>query len=152
MRAVVQRVEQADVAVGGGVIASIGVGMLVLVGAVDTDTSDDVVVLARKLVTMRVFSDSEGRMNLSVSDIGGSVLVVSQFTLLADITKGRRPSFTGAAKPAHARALIDQLVAVIADHDVQVASGEFGAAMDVSLVNSGPVTFIVDVAGGKVVS
>jgi D-tyrosyl-tRNA(Tyr) deacylase len=100
---------------------------------------------------MRIFSDTEGKMNLSVADTGGSVLVVSQFTLLADITKGRRPSFTAAADPEHARSLIDQLVSLLGEQGVQVVSGEFGASMDVSLTNSGPVTFVVDVADGRVV-
>jgi D-tyrosyl-tRNA(Tyr) deacylase len=151
MRAVVQRVGHADVVVDGHQIASIGPGMLVLVGAVDADTPRDVSALASKLLSMRIFSDTEGKMNLSVADTGGSVLVVSQFTLLADITKGRRPSFTAAAHPEHARSLIDQLVSLLGEQGVQVVSGEFGASMDVSLTNSGPVTFVVDVADGRVV-
>ncbi|MCL1588697.1 MAG: D-aminoacyl-tRNA deacylase [Actinomycetia bacterium] len=150
MRALVQRVEHADVTVDGEVIASIGPGLLVLVGAVNSDTSADVSTLAAKLVTMRIFSDVEGKMNLSVQDTGGSVLVVSQFTLLADIRRGRRPSFTAAAQPDHARSLIDRLVSEIGDRDIRVESGRFGASMDVSLVNSGPVTIIVDVVDGQV--
>jgi D-tyrosyl-tRNA(Tyr) deacylase len=151
MRAVVQRVKCADVVVDSSVIASIGQGMLVLVGAVDSDTPEDVSALAAKLLSMRIFSDTEGKMNLSVADTGGSVLVVSQFTLLADITRGRRPSFTPAAHPEHARSLIDHLVSLIGEQRVDVASGEFGASMDVSLTNSGPVTFVVDVADGRIV-
>jgi len=150
MRAVVQRVEHADVTVDDEVIASIGSGLLVLVGAVNSDTPADVSALAAKLVTMRIFSDADGKMNLSVADTGGSVLVVSQFTLLADIRRGRRPSFTAAAQPDHARSLIDRLVSEIGDRGVGVESGRFGASMDVSLVNSGPVTIIVDVVEGQV--
>jgi D-tyrosyl-tRNA(Tyr) deacylase len=146
----VQRVRRADVAVDGETVAAIGAGMAVLVGAVDSDTTRDVAVLAEKLVTMRIFSDSDGKMNLSVADTGGAILIVSQFTLLADITKGRRPSFTRAARPDHARARIDELVSDVRGHGVEVASGRFGASMDVSLVNAGPVTFVVDVAEGKV--
>ena len=151
MRAVVQRVSSANVAVDGEPIASIGPGMLVLVGAVDADTSGDVSVLAAKLVSMRIFPDTAEKMNLSLADTGGSMLVVSQFTLLADVTKGRRPSFTAAAMPEHARSLIDQLAASVAELGVPVASGEFGSSMEVSLTNSGPVTFVVDVRDGRVV-
>jgi D-tyrosyl-tRNA(Tyr) deacylase len=151
MRAVVQRVGHAEVTVDGVVVASVGPGMLVLVGVVDSDTYREVSALWAKLVAMRIFSDAEGKMNLSVVDTGGSVLVVSQFTLLADITKGRRPSFTPAAHPEHARSLIDQLVSLIAEHGVDVASGVFGGSMEVSLTNSGPVTFVIDVAEGRVV-
>ena len=150
MRAVVQRVEHADVTADDEVIASIGSGLLVLVGAVNSDTPADVSALAAKLVTMRIFSDADGKMNLSVADTGGSVLVVSQFTLLADIRRGRRPSFTAAAQPDHARSLIDRLVSEIGDRGVGVESGRFGASMDVSLVNSGPVTIIVDVVEGQI--
>lgn len=151
MRAVVQRVGRADVTVGDEVVASIGHGMLVLVGAVDGDTRHDVEVLAAKLLSMRIFSDDAGKMNLSVADTGGSVLVVSQFTLVADITRGRRPSFTPAAHPDHARSSIDYLVSLVADQGVTVASGEFGASMEVSLTNCGPVTFVVDIQEGRVV-
>ncbi len=151
MRCVVQRVGRADVTVGDEVVASIGHGMLVLVGAVEPDTRHDVEVLAAKLLSMRIFADDAGKMNLSVADTEGSVLVVSQFTLVADITRGRRPSFTPAAHPDHARSLIDYLVSLVADQGVTVASGEFGAAMEVSLTNSGPVTFVVDIQEGRVV-
>jgi D-tyrosyl-tRNA(Tyr) deacylase len=150
MRAVVQRVEHADVTVDDEVVASIGPGLLVLVGAVDSDTLTDVAALAAKLVTMRIFSDVDGKMNLSLADTGGSVLIVSQFTLLADLRRGRRPSFTAAAHPEHARPLIDRLVSEIRDRGVLVESGRFGASMVVSLVNSGPVTVIVDVVNGQV--
>jgi D-tyrosyl-tRNA(Tyr) deacylase len=150
MRAVVQRADRAEVTVDDEVVASIGPGLLVLVGAVNSDTFADVSALATKVVTMRIFSDLDEKMNLSVADIGGSVLVVSQFTLLADIRRGRRPSFTAAAHPEHARSLIDHLVEEIGDRGVGVETGRFGASMDVSLVNSGPVTIIVDVVDGRV--
>lgn len=151
MRAVAQRVTHAQVVVDDEVVGSIGPGILALVGAVDSDTPRDVSVLAEKLLSMRIFSDDAGKMNLSVRDTGGSVLVVSQFTLLADITKGRRPSFTAAAHREHASALIDHLVSLIAEQGVQVSSGQFGASMEVSLTNSGPVTFVIDVVDGRVV-
>ena len=124
--------------------------MLVLVGVVDSDTPEDVSALAAKLVSMRMFADADGKMNLSVSDIGGAVMVVSQFTLLADLRRGRRPSFTAAAHPRHASALIDQLVMLIAEQGTNVLAGQFGASMEVSLTNSGPVTFVVDVANGRI--
>ena len=150
MRAVVQRVMHADVMVDGDVVASIGTGMLVLVGAVDSDGDADAVALAKKLVSMRVFADIEGKMNRSIIDSGGSILIVSQFTLLADIRKGRRPSFTGAAAPDHAEPLIDTLACAIVSEGVRVETGRFGATMNVSLTNSGPVTFVIDVAEGRV--
>jgi D-tyrosyl-tRNA(Tyr) deacylase len=151
MRAVVQRVTHADVVVDGEVVASIGIGILVLVGAVDSDGDTDAVALAKKLVSMRVFADAEGKMNRSIVDIDGSILIVSQFTLLADIRKGRRPSFTGAAAPDHAEPLVDTLTGAIASEGVRVETGRFGAMMNVSLTNSGPVTFVIDVAKGRVV-
>ena len=150
MRAVVQRVTHADVVVDGDVVASIGAGMLVLVGAVDSDTGTDVLALAKKLVSMRVFADTDGKMNRSIVNIGGSILIVSQFTLLADLRKGRRPSFTDAAAPGHAEPLIDSLASAVADVGVHVETGQFGAMMDVSLTNSGPVTFVIDVAEGRI--
>jgi D-tyrosyl-tRNA(Tyr) deacylase len=151
MRAVMQRVKQADVAVDGDGVASIGAGMLVLVGVVASDADADVLALARKLVSMRVFTDTDGKMNLSIIDTGGSILIVSQFTLLADLHKGRRPSFAHAAAPGHAEPLIDALADAITDAGVHVETGQFGAMMDVSLTNDGPVTLVIDVAEGRVV-
>jgi D-tyrosyl-tRNA(Tyr) deacylase len=151
MRAVMQRVKQADVAVDGDGVASIGAGMLVLVGVVASDADADVLALARKLVSMRVFTDTDGKMNLSIIDTGGSILIVSQFTLLADLHKGRRPSFAHAAAPEHAEPLIDALADAITDAGVHVETGQFGAMMDVSLTNDGPVTLVIDVAEGRVV-
>ena len=150
MRAVVQRVSNADVVAERESIASIDSGLLVLVGAVDSDGDADAVALAKKLVSMRVFTDLEGKMNRSIIDIEGSILIVSQFTLLADLRKGRRPSFAGAAAPDHAAPLIDLLAHAIVSEGVRVETGRFGAMMDVSLTNSGPVTFVIDVAQGRV--
>jgi D-tyrosyl-tRNA(Tyr) deacylase len=150
MRAVVQRVERAGVAVDGVVVSSIGTGLLVLVGVIPSDSGKDALALAQKLVSMRVFTDAEEKMNRSIIDVCGSILVVSQFTLLADLRKGRRPSFTAAAAPQHAEPLIDAVVDAVADAGVQVETGQFGAMMDVSLTNCGPVTFVIDVADGRV--
>jgi len=150
MRAVVQRVHDASVTAGDAVVASIGTGLLVLVGVVPSDGDIDAEVLARKLAALRIFPDTDGKMNRSVCDIGGSMLVVSQFTLAGDVRKGRRPSFTNAAHPDHAVTIIDRIVACLIDEGVPVATGRFGAVMDVSLTNWGPVTFVVDVHDGAV--
>jgi len=151
MRAVVQRVSEAAVAVGDRIVGEIGSGLLVFVGVVGGDSFEDAEALATKLLTMRIFSDEGGKMNLSVSDIGGSVLVVSQFTLAGDVRKGRRPSFSNAADPESAVPIIDRLVSVLRSDGLDVACGEFGAMMQVSLVNEGPVTFVVDASNGVVV-
>lgn len=151
VRAVVQRVRSADVAVDGLAVATIGPGMLVLVGAEDSDTDIEAVALAKKLTSMRVFTDADGKMNRSIIDTGGSILVVSQFTLLADLRKGRRPSFTGASAPDHAEPLIDTVARAVTDEGVHVEKGRFGAMMEVSLTNSGPVTFVINVIDGKIV-
>jgi D-aminoacyl-tRNA deacylase len=147
---VVQRVSRAAVTVDGSRVAEIGVGLLVLVGVSDGDTERDASAVADKIVRMRVFRDDEGLMNRSVADVGGAVLVVSQFTLLADLRKGRRPSFTGAADPKRAEALVASVAAGIAASGVEVASGVFGALMELDLVNDGPVTILLDVEGGKI--
>ncbi len=151
MRAVVQRVVSASVEVGGHVVGEIERGLLVLVGVAHGDGPADVDALAAKLLGLRIFPDEAGLMNRSVVDIGGAVLVVSQFTLLGDIRRGRRPSFTDAAPPDVAAPLIDALVARLAAAGVPVATGEFGAMMKVSLVNEGPVTILMEVRDGKVV-
>jgi len=150
MRAVVQRVIEAVVEVEGRVVGQIESGLLVLVGVVPSDSGTDADVLATKLSTMRIFSDDDGKMNLSVSDVGGSVLVVSQFTLVGDVRKGRRPSFTQAADPDHAVLIIDRVVSTLRSDGLYVACGEFGARMHVRLTNDGPVTFVVDVHDGGV--
>jgi D-tyrosyl-tRNA(Tyr) deacylase len=151
MRAVVQRVSAASVVVDGAVVGSIGTGLLVLAGVGHDDGPADVAALASKLAGLRIFPDEQGKMNRSVAEAGGAMLVVSQFTLQGDVRRGRRPSFTAAAPPEHAEPLVDLLVERLRDHGVDVETGAFGAAMQVHLVNSGPVTLVVDVAGGSVV-
>jgi D-tyrosyl-tRNA(Tyr) deacylase len=143
MRAVVQRVQRAQVTVGGEVVGAIGPGLLVLVGVAAGDTDADRAWLAKKLPALRVFADDAGKMNRSVADIGGAVLLVSQFTLCADVTKGTRPSFTGAMEPAAAERAFAALVAEVGAL-VPVQTGRFRADMQVELVNDGPVTLWLD--------
>lgn len=150
MRAVVQRVGRACVRVEGDTVAEIGHGLLVLIGAAEADTVEDAVALAEKVVSMRVFPDQERRMNRSVIDAGGEVLLVSQFTLLGDVRRGRRPSFAAAAAPELAEPLVDAAAAAVRAAGVTCATGIFGAMMDVELVNEGPVTLVLDVADGRV--
>lgn len=145
MRIVAQRVGEASVSVSGRPVAAIGRGLLVLVGVGPVDTEEDACWLAGKLARMRIFPDAEGKMNLSVFDIGGDVLVVSQFTLFADTAKGNRPSFTGAAPPAPAERLYLLLAAELGrELGRPVPTGEFGAEMEVALKNQGPVTILMD--------
>jgi D-tyrosyl-tRNA(Tyr) deacylase len=141
MIAVVQRVSAAAVDVGDLRIGEIEGGLVVLVGVERGDTAADVVTVADKVATLRVFADAGGPMNRSVLETGGAILVVSQFTLCADLRRGRRPSLDRAAPPDEAAALIDQMVERFRSHDIRVAQGRFGARMAVSLVNDGPVTF-----------
>jgi len=147
MRAVIQRVSQASVTVNGELAGSIGPGLLVLLGVGKTDTEQDAEALAQKIVELRVFQDEAGKMNLSLKDTGGSLLVVSQFTLYGDPRKGRRPSFDLAAPPAQARALYEKFVEAARRQGVHVETGVFQAMMSVSLVNEGPVTFLVETRG-----
>jgi D-tyrosyl-tRNA(Tyr) deacylase len=151
MRAVVQRVSRASVTVDGQVVGEIGSGLLVLVGTTHDDSEADVRTVARKLVGLRIFRDDTGAMNRSVADVGGAMLIVSQFTLYADARKGRRPSFVAAARPEDAEPLVDSLVDAIGDSGVPVQTGRFGAMMDVELVNDGPVTIILETADGALV-
>ena len=144
MKAVVQRVSEAHVAVDGDVVGRIGLGLLVLLGVAAGDTPSDAASLARKVCALRIFGDSNGKMNLSVTDVEGGVLVVSQFTLLADVQRGRRPSFVGAAAPEAAAALYEKFADEVEALGVPVQKGVFGAHMRVSLVNDGPVTIIYD--------
>ena len=144
MRAVVQRVSSASVAVDGQTVASIGKGFLVLLGVANGDSDREAQWLGDKIAGLRIFEDEAGKMNLSVQDIGGAILVVSQFTLLADCRKGRRPSFTDAAPPAEADRLYQVFVSALRKSNTPVETGVFQAHMDVSLVNDGPVTVIVD--------
>lgn len=150
MRAVVQRVSRAEVVVDGESVGSIGPGLAVLVGVGPDDSSADSAALAAKLTGLRIFADEEGKMNRSVADIGGSVLVVSQFTLYGDVRRGRRPSFVNAAPPEIAEPLVDELVAHLESAGVTTATGRFGANMAVSLTNDGPVTILLDLADGRV--
>jgi D-aminoacyl-tRNA deacylase len=151
MRAVVQRVSRAKVAVDDETAGEIGSGLLVFVGVAPGDGRADASALADKLVALRVFQDEEGRMNRSVSDVGGGILVVSQFTLYADVGRGRRPSFTGAADPTDAEPLVEAVVERISELGIPTATGRFGAMMEVDLVNQGPVTLVLEVSGGRVV-
>ncbi len=150
MRAVVQRVSRAQVTVDDTTVGSIGRGLLVLVGVTHDDAAADAEALAEKLTGLRVFADRDSKMNLSVSDVGGSCLVVSQFTLYGSVRRGRRPSFTAAADPARAAELIDHLVATMRSVGVPVSEGEFGAMMEVELLNDGPVTLVIDTRDGRV--
>jgi D-aminoacyl-tRNA deacylase len=144
MRAVVQRVSESSVAVGPEVVGRIGRGLLVLLGVSKTDTEKESAYLAEKIVHLRVFEDEGGRLNRSLIDVGGEMLVVSQFTLLADCRKGRRPSFTEAAGPDQANRLYEHFVRQAAQLGISAQTGRFQALMAVSLVNDGPVTLIID--------
>jgi D-tyrosyl-tRNA(Tyr) deacylase len=144
MKAVLQRVSQASVRVGGDLVAEIDAGFLVLAGAAHGDDAGTARVLASKIAHLRVFPDEAGRMNLSLLDISGAALVVSQFTLLADTRKGRRPSFVGAADPDAAEPVVDALTGALGELGIEVGTGVFGAHMEVSLVNDGPVTILLD--------
>ncbi|HCK52981.1 MAG TPA: D-tyrosyl-tRNA(Tyr) deacylase [Planctomycetaceae bacterium] len=144
MRAVIQRVSRANVTVSGEVVGEIGAGLLVLLGVEQGDTQDDVVWMANKVVGLRVFEDDDGKMNLDVGEVGGAILAVSQFTLLGDCRKGRRPSFVAAARPEEADGLYRSFVTEVAGQGLEVQEGRFQQHMDVELVNDGPVTLQVD--------
>jgi len=146
VRAVVQRVRSARIEVGEETVAEMGPGLLVLVGVAIGDREADALELARKLVGLRLFEDEAGRMNRSVAEVGGTLGLVSQFTLQADVRKGRRPSFGAAAPPDAARPLFDRVVEAVREQGMPVVTGRFGASMDVSLVNAGPVTILIDTA------
>jgi D-aminoacyl-tRNA deacylase len=140
------------VSVAGEVVGAIGEGLAVLVGVTHQDTEADALAMARKLVGLRVFPDDDDLMNRSVLDIGGSVLVISQFTLYGDVRKGRRPSFVDASRPEHAEPLVNLVASTIVDEGVTVATGRFGASMEVELVNRGPVTIVIESRGGSIVA
>jgi len=144
MRAVVQRVSRARVVVAGETVGDIGRGLFVLLGVAPTDTREQVSWMAEKIAGMRIFRDAEEKMNLSVQDVGGAVLVVSQFTLYGDCSKGKRPSFIDAAKPEIAIPLYEAFLDALRALGIPVAAGRFGADMAVELVNDGPVTMILD--------
>jgi len=144
MKVVIQRSKAASVTVDNQMIGSIEHGLVLLVGIGPQDTESDVSWMAEKVTGLRIFEDETGKMNLSVRETNGQILSISQFTLYGDCRKGRRPSFTGAAKPDHAEALYDRFNRLLQDMGLQVATGRFGAMMEVELINSGPVTLIVD--------
>ncbi len=144
MRAVVQRVSRAKVTVAGEVTGEIGGGLLILLGVAEGDTTADAIALADKIVGLRIFPDGDGKMNLSLAETAGGMLVVSQFTLLGDCRKGRRPSFIAAARPEHAIDLYEQFVAEVRRRGITVGTGRFQEHMDVELVNDGPVTLLID--------
>jgi D-tyrosyl-tRNA(Tyr) deacylase len=144
MRACVQRVSRAQVTVAGEVVGRIGPGLLVLLGVAAGDGEDDARQLAEKIVSLRVFDDEAGKMNRSLADVGGGLLVVSQFTLLGDCRKGRRPSFDAAAPPDLARSLYERFADCVRERGIEVATGRFREMMQVELVNDGPVTLLLD--------
>jgi D-tyrosyl-tRNA(Tyr) deacylase len=144
MRTVVQRVSQAEVVIDGVSVARIGKGILALAAISQQDTEKDLVWMAKKIVELRIFGDSQGKLNLSLQDIGGELLVVSQFTLYGDCKKGRRPSYSDAAPPAEAEKLYERFLEIIRQYVPDVKTGQFQAMMEVNLSNSGPVTLIID--------
>jgi D-tyrosyl-tRNA(Tyr) deacylase len=144
MRAVIQRVSRAEVSVGGKCLGKIGVGFAVLLGVARDDTEADAEFIADRILGLRVFADAAGKMNLALDTIAGEMLVISQFTLLADTSGGRRPSFIKAAPPELARVLYERFISLVRARGVKVETGEFGAHMEVALVNDGPVTIIFD--------
>ncbi len=144
MRAVVQRVSRAKVTVSGEVSGEIGPGLMVLLGVADDDGQEDATYIAEKLVGLRVFPDNEGKMNRSLTDTGGAMLIVSQFTLFGDCRKGKRPSFIKAARPEQAVELYRAVVAEVRGRGITVATGRFQEHMEVELLNDGPVTLLID--------
>lgn len=144
MRAVVQRVSRASVTVEGNTVGAIEAGLLVFLGVAEGDGPADIEYVTSKVAGLRVFRDDEGRMNRSVVEMGGAVLVVSQFTLLGDVRRGRRPAFDGAAPPSSARAMYEAVITRLRETGLTVASGQFQADMQVALVNDGPVTILID--------
>ena len=146
MRVVLQRVSRAAVRIDGQTVGAIGHGFVVLAGFAPADGEDALAWMADKIAGLRIFADAEGKMNLPLAEVGGAVLVISQFTLYGDAAKGRRPSFMGAAPPLEAEALYDRFVAMLRERSLAVETGRFGAMMDVELVNDGPVTLILEKA------
>ena len=144
MRVIIQKVKESSVTVNNTLLGETQHGLMLLVGFTHTDTFEDIQYCAKKVVQMRIFEDENEKMNLSLKDVGGSVLSISQFTLYAQTKKGNRPSFTEAAKPDLATTLYEQFNEELRSYDVEVATGEFGAMMDVALINEGPVTIILD--------
>ena len=144
MKAVVQRVKHAHVSIDGATVGACEQGLMVLLGVAADDDEVDAALLCRKLCNLRIFCDENDKMNLSIRDIGGGMLVVSQFTLLADTSHGNRPSFVGAGDPTHANALYERFVEMIRAEGISVETGHFGASMEVTIINDGPVTILMD--------
>ena len=144
MRTVLQRVTYASVCVDGEIVGKIGKGLLVLLGVCDDDTDSDLTYMVDKISGLRIFEDADEKMNLSVEDIDGEILVVSQFTLFGDCRKGKRPSFSSAGKPDYANKMYEKFIASLEEKGFSVAHGVFGADMKVELLNDGPVTFMID--------
>lgn len=144
MKAVIQRVSQASVSVKGTVTGHISRGLLVLLGVGHDDNQEDLDILVRKIPKLRIFNDEQGKMNLSLADVGGSILAVSQFTLFGTWRRGNRPGFTDAAAPEKGERMYEQFISMIREKDICVETGVFGAMMNVELVNEGPATFVID--------
>jgi len=144
MKVVLQRCKEAKVTVQGEAVGSIGQGLMLLVGITHEDTEKEAAYLAEKIAGLRIFEDEEGKMNLSVTDIGGAILSVSQFTLYSDCRKGKRPSFIAAARPEQAEPLYNRFNEMLREKGIVVETGQFGANMDVALTNWGPVTIVLD--------
>ena len=144
MRAVIQRVKDSRVSVNNQLVGKIGNGVLVFLGVQESDTEKDAEYIASKTINLRIFEDKDGKMNLSLKDVNGEVLVISQFTLLGDCRKGRRPSFADAAHPEKAKILYQYFISQIEDHNITVSTGEFQAKMEVNILNDGPVTLLLD--------
>ena len=144
MKAVLQRVDRASVAVDGKIIGECGKGLMILLGVADGDSEKDAEKLAAKILKLRIFSDENDKMNLSVKDIGGELLVISQFTLLANYAHGNRPDYLASAKPDEAKRLYEYFISLVEKEVKHTGHGEFGAHMEVSLVNNGPVTIVMD--------
>ncbi len=144
MRAVIQRVNQASVQINGSTTGKIGPGLVVLLGIRTDDTSKDLQWLADKIIHLRIFDDKEGKMNISLTNIGGEMLIISQFTLYGDCRKGRRPGYSNSAPPEIAEPLYQQFIKEVKNHRITVATGTFRASMEVALVNDGPVTLLLD--------
>ncbi|WP_026369553.1 D-aminoacyl-tRNA deacylase [Kallotenue papyrolyticum] len=144
MRALIQRVSRASVRVDGATVGAIGPGLVILLGVGVGDSEREAALLAEKIAHLRIFADAEGKFNRSLLEVGGAALVVSQFTLFADTRKGRRPSFTQAAPPEQAAPLVERFAALLREQGIAVATGRFGALMEVELVNQGPVTIWLD--------
>ena len=144
MRAVVQRVTSSNVKVGGAIVGEIGKGIMVLIGISKDDTMEDIIYTKDKLINLRIFEDSEGKMNLSLKDIGGELLIVSQFTLYGDCRKGRRPNFMEALSGEEANKLYEAFVEECKKEELTVQTGVFGANMEVNIANDGPVTLLID--------